>query len=363
MRTTLHALLHGFRRASAPPRPQGPHAALKLGLVADELTSSCLRHECAVIELTPSNFRAAFKRNRPDLVFVESAWNGRRDAWKYGIAAYPSHPTRSNTALRQLVAQARDLGIPTVFWNKEDSVHFERFIDSASLFETILTVDASCVPRYRKVVGSDIRIDALPFAVQPALHSYSGIDPSRRGSNFVGSYSRHIHDKRRERQDLLLSCAASTLGLTVYDRNSDRRSSEYRYPPLPGLVVQPKVPHEQTAAIYTRSLVSLNVNTIDDSPTMFSRRLIEIMACGGLAVSTPALSIDRWFRDYCHTVDTRDEADALLGRIARDGYSAEDHARMTEGAAYIAREHTYRRRLDALLDLIARPVAATPLLA
>lgn len=358
MRTTLRALLHRLRPAPPLPQPQCPHATLKIGLVADELTRSCLRHECTVVDLTPSNFRAVFKRGRPDLVFVESAWNGLRNAWKYGIAAYPSHPQRSNASLRQLVAQARELGIPTVFWNKEDGVHFERFIDSASLFETILTVDADCIPRYRAVVGPGARVDALPFAVQPALHRFTGIAPGRHGANFVGSYSRHIHDERRERQDLLLSCAAATLGLTVYDRNSDRHGHEYRYPELPGLVVHAKVPHERTAAIYRESLVSLNVNTVEDSPTMFSRRLIEIIACGGLAVSTPALSIDRWFGSYCHTVHSREEAESLLGRLAREGYSDDDRARMTEGAAYIAREHTYRRRLDALLDILARPVAS-----
>lgn len=347
----------------APLTLSGTHARLRIGLVADELTSSCLRHECTVVDLTPSNFRAVFKRGRPDLVFVESAWNGLRNTWKYGIAAYPAHPERNNSSLRQLVAQARELGIPTVFWNKEDGVHFDRFIDSASLFETILTVDAECIPRYREVVGSDARIDALPFAVQPALHSFSGIDSSRQGANFVGSYSRHIHDERRQRQDLLLSCAAATLGLTVYDRNSDRHGHEYRYPDLPGLVVRAKVPHERTAAIYRESLVSLNVNTVEDSPTMFSRRLIEIIACGGLAVSTPALSIDRWFGSYCHTVRNREEAQGLLGRLAREGYNDDDRARMTEGAAYIAREHTYSRRLDTLLDILARPVASPAALA
>ncbi|MGA0610318.1 CgeB family protein [Caldimonas sp. KR1-144] len=344
---------------SSAPRPTGPHARLRIGLVADELTRSCLRHECTVIDLTPSNFRKVFRRERPDIVFVESAWNGPRSAWKYGVAAYPSHPQRNNASLRALVAEARDLGIPTVFWNKEDGVHFERFIDSASLFETVLTVDASCIGRYRAVVGNVARIEALPFAVQPALHSFSGTVSGRRGANFVGSYSRHIHDERRRRQDLLLSCAARTLGLTVYDRNSDRRGHEYRYPDLPGLVVRAKVPHERTAAIYKQSLASLNVNTVEASPTMFSRRLIEIIACGGLAVSTPALSIDRWFGPYCHTVSNRDEAQDLLGRLARDGYNDDDRARMVDGAAYIAREHTYSRRLDAILDILGRPTGSS----
>ncbi len=348
------------RAGSPAPMPTGPHARLRVGLVSDELTRSCLHHECTVLDLTPSNYRSVFRRQRPDLVFVESAWNGLHNSWKYGIAAYPSHPERTNARLRQLVAEARELGIPAVFWNKEDGVHFDRFIDSASLFDTIFTVDASCIPRYRAVVGEGARIDALPFAVQPALHRFTGIDPGRRGANFVGSYSRHIHDERRERQDMLLSCAAATLGLTVYDRNSDRHGHEYRYPDLPGLVVRAKVPHERTAAIYHQSLVSLNVNTVVDSPTMFSRRLIEIIACGGLAVSTPAQSIDRWFASYCHTVRTREETQELLGRLARDGYNDDDRARMNDGAAYIAREHTYSRRVDSLLDVLARPLATAP---
>ena len=98
----------------------------RIGLVADELTRSCLHHECTVIDLAPSNFGVLLKRERPDLVFVESAWDGLHNAWKYQIASYPSHPQRSNASLRQLVAHARDLGIPTVFWNKEDGVHFDR---------------------------------------------------------------------------------------------------------------------------------------------------------------------------------------------------------------------------------------------
>lgn len=351
-----------LRRLMPQPRaatqsPSGPHARLRIGLVADDLTRSCLRHECTVIDLTPSNFRAVFKRDRPDLVFVESAWSGLRNAWKYQIAAYPAHPERSNARLRQLVAHARDLDIPTVFWNKEDGVHFERFIDSAGLFEIILTVDAACIPRYRLVVGESARVNVLPFAVQPVMHHFTGIASGRHGANFVGSYSRHIHDERRQRQDMLMSSAAAALGLTVYDRNSDRRGQEYRYPDLPGLVVRAKVRHDRTAAIYRESLVSLNVNTVEDSPTMFSRRLIEIIACGGLAVSTPAMSIDRWFGTYCHTVRSREEADDLLGRLAREGYTRDDRDRMIEGAAYIAREHTYSRRLDTLLDLIQRPVA------
>lgn len=328
---------------------------LKIALVADELTRTCLRQSCRVLDLTPADFERSLRRERPDLLFVESAWQGWRNHWKYRIATYPDHPERNNADLTRLVQSAHDLGIPTVFWNKEDSVHFDRFIASAKLFGAIFTVDASCVPRYRAVVGEDVHVGALPFAVQPALHSFTGIDETaRRGASFVGSYSRHIHDARRVRQDVLLEAAASMLGLTVYDRNSDRRGGHYRYPDFAGLKVHPKVPYARTAAIYKAHLASLNVNTIEDSETMFSRRLIEILACGGLAVSTPALAIDHMFKEWVHVVDGADAARELFERLARDGYSARDREMMHGGAEHVLAHHTWSHRLDTVLDAIGR---------
>lgn len=337
------------------PVPAEPHATLKIALVADELTRTCLWKECRALDLTPDNFERALRRERPDLVFVESAWQGRRNSWKYRIAAYPDQPDRNNHDLTRMVSAARARGIPTVFWNKEDSVHFDRFIASAKLFDAIFTVDASCVPRYRAVAGDGVHVGVLPFAVQPAIHSFTGIDEAaRRGASFVGSYSRHIHDARRVRQDVLLEAAAATLGLTVYDRNSDRRGGHYRYPNFAGLKVHPKVTYPRTAAIYKSHLASLNVNTIEDSETMFSRRLIEILACGGLAVSTPALAIDRMFKDWVHVVDGADAARELFARLARDGYSARDREMMRGGAEHVLAHHTWSHRLDTILDAIRR---------
>lgn len=348
-----------FSRLLAPsrrlPNSRSRHAGLRVGQVTDGLTQFCLQSECQSFDLLPGTKMADLARKRLDILFVESAWQGHRNAWKYRIAAYPEHPERNNGDLARLVRAARELGIPTVFWNKEDSVHFDRFIASAKLFDAIFTVDASCVARYRAEVGGDVHVGVLPFAVQPAIHSFTGIDEAaRRGASFVGSYSRHIHDARRARQDVLLEAAAATLGLTVYDRNSDRRGGHYRYPHFARLEVHPKVPYPRTAAIYKSHLASLNVNTIEDSETMFSRRLIEILACGGLAVSTPALAIEKLFKDWVHVVDDGDAARELFARLARDGYSARDREMMHGAAEHVHAHHTWSHRLDTVLDAVGR---------
>lgn len=334
-------------------RPARNHLdGLRVALVSDALTLECLEQEVNVLPVTPNNYRMLFKFGHPDILLVESAWQGWNNRWKFGIAAYPDHPARTNLVLQKMVAHARDLGIPTVFWNKEDGVHFDRFIGSAKLFEHIFTVDANCLPRYRAVVPPAVTVNSLMFPVQPSIHHFRGFHFKHFRANFVGSYSRHIHDRRRHWQDMLFAATAdSGLGLTVYDRNSDRKAAHYRFPPIAGMEVRPAVPHAQTAQIYRDYLVSINVNTVEDSPTMFSRRLVEILACGGIAVSNTSPAVARHFRDYCHLVENAEEARELFARL-RGGPSADDLARAEAGSRYVLAEHTWARRLAEITRVV-----------
>jgi hypothetical protein len=350
MRYLLHALRSSFLGKSAVTNAEFQY--LKVALVSDELTRSCLAFECRVRDLTPLNYKLLLKFWKPDLLFVESAWNGYRNAWKFKIASYPDHPERNNRSLARMVAYARDLGIPTVFWNKEDGVHFDRFIDSAKLFDHIFTVDENCIPRYRAVVGPGVTVNTLMFPVQPTTHNFTGFNFKHYRANFVGSYSHHVHDRRRYWQDLMFGAVKEAgLGLTAVDRNSDRNSDNYRYPAAAGLEVLPAVPHAQTAQIYKDYLVSLNVNTIEDSATMYSRRLVEILACGGIAVTNPSLAVDRYFKDYCHVVHNAEEAVDLFARL-KQGPATEDLARAEAGARYVLAEHTWVHRLAEIARVV-----------
>src|SRR5690606_22919740 len=241
-------------------------------------------------------------------------------------------------------------GIPSVFWNKEDAVHFDRFIDSAALFDYVFTVDENAIPRYREALGTDARVATLMFSIQPALHA--PMEGAYRYSRacFVGSYSHHIHPRRRMWQDMLFE-SAREIGLTVYDRNSDRRSEVYRYPTRPWIELRTKIDHRRTAQIYREHMVCLNVNTIEDSATMFSRRFLEILASGGLAVSTPALSIRRLFADFCHMVSTEEEMNELFDSL-RNGWRSADHDMVRSASEYVVKHHTWEKRLSEILEIV-----------
>lgn len=323
-----------------------PFSRLKIALVADELTGTCLAHACRIMHVTPRNAAYVLKFWRPDILFVESCWNGWRDAWKYKVAAYPEHPERSNLALQKLVAAARERNIPAVFWNREDDVHFDRFIDSARLFDAIFTVDETAIPRYRQVVGPHVPVDVLMFAIEPALHYPTTTPPIRRAS-FVGSYSTAVHPRRRAWQDMMFD-AAEPLGLTAFDRNSARQPESYRFPRRPWIEVKDAIPNRATAGVYRRHIANLNINTIEHSPTAFSRRLVEILASGGLAVSNPTRAVEKLFADYCAIIRSREDGDELFSRLAREGLSRYEREKVRAGAEYVLSAHTWRHRLGQI---------------
>lgn len=324
---------------------------MRFALISDSLTMESLSFDIDLINVKIWNYKFLFKFIRPDVFFVESAWKGAGDSWKYKIASYSDHYERSNKDLKKVIEYARNLGIHCVFWNKEDGVHFDRFIDSASLFDIVFTVDENCISKYREILGGKAKIGVLPFPVQPKMHyPIDSALPRENKACFVGSYSHHIHDERRKWQDMMFQ-AAKPYGLTVYDRNSDRKSKNYRYPDLPWIDVRKSVSNKATADIYRKYLVQFNVNTVTDSPTMYSRRLVEALACGSIVVTNPAVSVDKMFAEYCEVVHSREECDDVLERIFKGGGKRELE-RARAGADYVLREHTWEKRLKQIADTI-----------
>lgn len=331
--------------------PRSIFASLKVALIADEPTRICLSHECRVMNLTPWNSLYIFDHWKPDLLLVESAWEGYRGSWRYGIASYPDHPERNNALLGCVVGRARDESIPTIFWNREDGVHFDRFVASARLFEYIFTVDENMIPHYRAALKDAATLGVLMFAAQPAIHFPAPAEPVRRLA-FVGSYSRHIHAQRRRWQDMAFQ-TANDIGLTVYNRNSNRRSEQYCFPNEPWIRVRKAITHRRTASVYRSYVASLNVNTVDNSQTAFSRRLVEIMASGGLAVTNTTPAVTRHFRNFCETIDSEEEARGLFDRLARDGWSHSDRERMRAGVDHVLQHHTWRHRLGQIMERVS----------
>lgn len=351
----LGSLFYDYPKVPEDVERPGKFGRLKVALVSDYFTADCLSAECRVRAMTPGNYREVIDEWKPDLVFVESAFHGANGAWRYELAKQPKWLRLSKpTAIYRLVEFARSRGVPTVFWNKDDGAFFDAFIDVAQVFDYVFTADEECIERYRQQVPTQVPVNTLAMPYQPAYHDFTGFNFTRNEACFTGSYYRRILNERRRFLDMVFdACEETDLRLNVFDRNHDRlsRHFEFRFPKKSQLRLHGKVPHRETAQIYKAHAISLNVNSVTDSETMCSRRLLEILACGGIAVTNPSRAVDRYFRDYCHVVNTKEETKELFSRL-RHGPTQEDMERAEAGATYVRQHHTWAHRLDELCAIV-----------
>lgn len=343
------ATFYNYPQAPVVTERKGEFAKLKVALIADHLTETCLTFECRVRNVTPKNFSDVLRSWRPDLLLVESAFHGWCGCWRYELAKQSRWMRLTRpTAIFRVLDCARSLGIPTVFWNKDDGAFFDHFIDVAKNFDHIFTTDATCVPRYRAVAPSGTTVGTLMIPYQPAFHSFDGFDFSTRTACFTGSYYRKILNSRRLYLDMLFEAAQeSGARIDVFDRNYDRlsRRFEFSFPETGAVRVHPRVSHWETGRLYKSHALSINVNSVTDSETMCSRRLLEILACGGIAMTNPSACVTRHFAPYCQVVSTPEEARETFARL-RHGPDSTDLERAAEGARYVSTAHTWSHRLQ-----------------
>ncbi len=337
--------------AAARTPPRLPRLPLRAAVIMDQFTYECFRDECHLVQFGPDDWMERLEAEKPDFLFVESAWHGNGDRWNLR----PTHVEQ----LLPVLDWCRARRIPTVFWNKEDPPNFEHFIHLAGLFDRVFTTDADSIARYRERIGHD-RIQALPFAAQPAIHNPIDSRKPRRGRLcFAGTYYREKYPERRREMDVLLN-AARTRGLTIFDRNHGLDVlPQYRFPDELQPLIHGALPYEQMLRAYKEFDIFLNVNSVRDSPTMFARRVFELLACGTAVISTPSLGIERLLgREAVVIVESEEEAAAWMDRLLDD-----EHLRyrmVAGGQRRVFAEHTYRHRMDAILRSIGLQQSSAP---
>lgn len=335
--------------------PEGPFARLKVALVADHFTTECLSMECRIRSLTPANYREVLDSWRPDIVFVESAFHGAQGSWRYELSKQPKWLRLTKPkAIFQLVDFAKAHGIPTVFWNKDDGAYFDAFIDVAKAFDFVFTTDEACLESYRRALPDSVPANVLMMPYQPRFHAFDGFRFHHQAACFMGSYYRRILNERRRFLDMVFGALGQAgMKLHVFDRNHGRLSNfmEFRFPRHGHLKLHPRVDYRETAHVYKSYVVSLNVNSVTGSNTMISRRLLEILACGGIAVTNGSCAVETYFKDFCHVIETGEQAIELFSRL-KYGPSPEDLQRAEAGAAYVRQHHTWAHRLEELCAVV-----------
>lgn len=325
-----------------------PIKEIKVACILDEFSTECFSDTVTLIPITPDNWERMLSRNRPDFLLVESAWRGNSGTWEYQIGKYSNN--ENNLKLKKLIYWCKLKRIPTVFWNKEDPIHFEKFIDAASLFDYIFTTDANIINKYKERVGHN-RVFPMQFAANPIAHNPILYDKSKiEKISFAGSYYANRHEDRRKDMDEMLD-VAQKFGLDIFDRNYERNKRElthFRFPERFQKNIVGTLKYNQIDKAYKNYKFILNVNSVKFSPTMFSRRVFEGLACGTPILSSYSIGIKKTFKDIVLIMENKQEFEKAIQELIDDPLKYRELS--MKGIREVFRYHTYDHRMSYILN-------------
>lgn len=322
------------------PRDGSPR--VRVACILDPFSYECFKYECSLEQLSLDNWKRQIDEWKPDFLLVESAWYGLNGQWRWHLSG---RSEESGHVMKQLIQHCKEIKLPTVFWNKEDSVEYSRFIRIAKLFDFIFTTDSNCIERYKFDAGHD-RIYCLPFAAQPAIHNpIDSSFPDKGKVAFAGTWYKRYAERKNNLRMLL--APAIHFGLVIFDR---MHHSEVQFPSEFQPCIIGQLSYPEMVKAYKLFTIFLNVNTVTDSPTMISRRVFEILACGTNIISAYAKGIESMFEGIVLVPHSIEETEKHLDNLI---HNTEYSKRLSVlGIREVYSKHLYKHRLDYILEKI-----------
>lgn len=314
---------------------------VRVACVMDEFTFGSYREECELMQLTPAGWLQELDEFRPELVFIESAWRGKDDLWGSKVG-------HNSDELRGILRWSKENSIPSVFWNKEDPVHFSTFLTSASQFDFVFTTDIDCVPRYKKALGHE-RVYFLPFACQPAVHNPIELYARKDAFCFAGAYYVKYPERTKDLEGFV-SELPKFKALEIYDRNFGKDNPDYKFPEQYEPYIVGTLAFDEIDRAYKGYHYAINLNSIKQSQSMFARRVYELLASNTYTISNFSRGLRLMFGDLVLSTDSGQEARRRLFDLSQKKHAL-DKIRL-RGLRKVFSEHTYQDRLDYILNKV-----------
>lgn len=315
---------------------------LKVASIMDEFTYLSYDPECNLLQLTPQNWLTELESFRPELLMIESAWRGKNDLWGSKVG-------HMSQEVVSIVEWCRVNSIPTIFWNKEDPVHFETFLNTAKLFDYVFTTDIDCISRYKTALKHD-RVYLLPFAAQPKVNNPIEKYKRKDAFCFAGAYYAKYPERTHDLGNFLLSLPGFK-SVDIYDRNYGKKDSSYQFPEEYKPFIVGTLPYSEIDKAYKGYYYSINLNSIKQSQSMFARRVFELLASNTITISNFSRGVRAMFGDLVFTGDSGTEHVRRLRDLVGDPLKVKQLRLMALRKVML--EHTYQDRLAYIYSKIS----------
>lgn len=324
---------------------------LKIACILDEFTYECISYEANLLQLKSMYWLNQISEFKPDILLVESAWYGVCKTWIKKIAICD----KIDDTLLEIIKYCNKRDIPTIFFNKEGLVNFNYFEKNSSLFDFIFVSDENIISRQKKSCKHN-RVYPLSFACQPQIHNSINKNKFKLGDiAFAGGWYGDKHLDRLNDFEYIIKPALN-YNFDIYDRNYHQRSilefmDEYWPSEYLNNIVG-KLDYKYMIEAYKNYTLFLNVNSVQDSSYMVSRRVYEILACKTLLLSSFSLGIFENFKDYILISRNKEETISIIEDVLCFENIDKYQKKSKKSQRYVLENHTYGCRLREILNLV-----------
>ena len=279
-----------------------------IGIIADNFTYENINYLFNTIYIKPES---QLDDINIDLLLCESAWAGIDESWRDQI--YTNKPGHK---IINIIDQCKRKSIPTIFYAKEDPIFFDGFKNCSILFDLVITTAQECVEKYRQLGCKNIIVTT--FLVNPIIHNPIRTTPIINKISFPGSYYKFL-ENRSNVMNIILDNFCSK-NLDIYDRKYLHNKATYQikklqvnkalceFPEKYNSMIKPGLTYSQViTSVYKQYKCILNINTISDSQSMFSRRVMEVAACGTNIISNYSLGMAKIFSNHIHYLNEKNK--------------------------------------------------------
>ena len=334
---------------------------LRIGIICDEFFYDSISASANFIYLTPDNWQEQLEQGL-DAFFYVSAWRGLHDEWK-GSASLkyqerqffdsllpdslrdtPKETHSLHAVVMEIIKTCRKKNIPTLFYSKEDPPNFWNFAEFSQYCDYVFTSCIECVETYRQFCGHD-RVRAVCFGINPTVHNPIGCHQTEKEREvlFSGSWMEKYPKRCEGMSKIFDGILEAGYALHIIDRNyPDNR--RYSYPAPYYSHVSRALPHGILQKVHKTADWAVNINTIQDSDTMFANRAFELQANGVLLLSNYSVGVNSLLPNIAMVEDMA-EVDGILSCMTEE----EMYERQMMGVRAVMTGHTCFDRLSEFL--------------
>lgn len=290
---------------------------------------------CFCNVLTDRDWKTNLKAFQPDYVFTDGGW---------GI-------------YNQLFPYLKHRSIPHIYWAIEDPPLWEALsLPFAEQSEYVFTTCQESIKNYEE---KGIRAHLLPFACHPAC--YYPDQPDARFSYdivFIGNNYDNFPSRIEASRKILQPLMDRNYNIMIFGNewwlDAGRPFS------IPPRYYGGYLASEDLRSVCASVPIIIGLHSVVDSRTMLSMRTFEILGCAGFHLTQWTPAVEHYFCHRRHLVWTRsrretiDLVDYYLDHPEERGKIA------FQGRQEVLEKHTYRHRVQTILDIIQNKSKAHP---